>query len=200
VQQASKYFDAALQVISMNIFRKPYGPSPAEVPATMRNTAPSGPPPSIKGLKVLVVEDDAAARNMIVSTLETFGALVTPAFSVERALDIVFHPEKLKMEKREFDVLISDIGMHGSDGIDLIHKLRAKGLKMPAAALTAYDREEDLTQILDAGFQLCLNKPIEMAYLVSAVADLVQLETRGEVDSEYRRVQVGHRLREYQDL
>jgi CheY-like chemotaxis protein len=184
----------------MNLFRKPYAPSVVEVPPTMHNTSPAGLPPSLKGLKVLVVEDDAAARSMIASTLETFGAQVTVASSVERALDIVFHPEKLKMEKQEFDVLLSDIGMIGGDGIELIHKLRSHGQKMPAGALTAYDQEEDVEQIRAAGFDLYLSKPIEMAYLVSAVADLAALPTRGEVDTAYRRVEVGNRFREYHDL
>lgn len=166
----------------------------------MRNTTPAGAPPSIKALKILVVEDDAAARDMIVSTLQIFGAEVTPASSVERALDIVFHPEKFKMEKQEYDVLLTDIGMAGGDGIELLHKLRSRGQRMPAAALTAYDREEDLQNIMDAGFELYLSKPIEMAYLVAAVADLAALKTRGEVDTEYRRVEVGTRFREYLDL
>ncbi|MDF2440587.1 MAG: hypothetical protein JWN98_1571 [Abditibacteriota bacterium] len=177
--------------------RKAYGPSPAHIPATMRNTVPAGMPPSIKGLKILVVEDDAAARAMLVMTLETLEAVVTPASSVERALEL--------LKEHEFDVMLSDIGMHGKDGIELIQHIRGRGNKMPAAALTAHESDEDVSAIMKAGYSMYLPKHIEMAYLVAAVADLAEMrgrdpDSKREVDSEYRRFDIKGRLKEYMDM
>lgn len=177
--------------------RKAYGPSPANIPATMHNTVPAGTPPSIKGLKILVVEDDAAARAMLVMTLETLGAVITSASSVERALEI--------FKDKEFDVMLSDIGMHGKDGIELIQHIRARGNQIPAAALTAHESDDDVAEIMKAGYSMYLPKPIEMAYLVAAVADLAEMRDRDpdskrEVDSEYRRFDIKGQLKEYMDL
>ena len=183
----------------MSHTRKAYGPSPANIPATMHNTVPAGTPPSIKGLKILVVEDDAAARAMLVRTLETLGAIITPASSVERALEIV------KDKENEFDVMLSDIGMHGKDGIELIQHIRARGNQIPAAALTAHESDVDVAEIMKAGYSMYLPKPIEMAYLVAAVADLAAMRDRDpdskrEVDAEYRRFDIKGQLKEYLDL
>jgi CheY-like chemotaxis protein len=72
------------------------------------------------------------------------------------------------------DVLISDIGMPGSDGYELIEKIRAfspdRGGKIPAVALTAYARSEDKTRALRSGFQTHLTKPVEMEKLVSTIS------------------------------
>ena len=182
--------------------RKSYGPSPAGIPATTRNTTPAGAPPSIKGLKILIVEDDAAARAMLTMTLETLGAIITPASSVERALELF---KEAQARDESFDVMISDIGMHGQDGIQLIQRVRASGNQIPAAALTAHESDDDVAEIMKAGYSLYLPKPIEMAYLVAAVADLAEMRDRDpdskrEVDSEYRRFDIKGRLREYMDL
>ena len=74
-------------------------------------------------------------------------------------------------------VLVSDIGMAGSDGYELISRLRgttgAHGLHLPALALTAYSREEDRRRALDAGFDGYTAKPVDPDALVQVVADLV---------------------------
>jgi CheY-like chemotaxis protein len=76
------------------------------------------------------------------------------------------------------DVLISDIGMPGEDGYELIRKVRAlpaeNGGRVPAIALTAYARTEDRMQALRAGYQMHVPKPVELAELVAVVASLVQ--------------------------
>jgi CheY-like chemotaxis protein len=73
-------------------------------------------------------------------------------------------------------VLVSDIAMAGRDGYDLIRAIREmpadRGGEVPAAALTAYAREEDRIRALNAGFQMHLAKPVEPAALTSAVAHL----------------------------
>jgi CheY-like chemotaxis protein len=75
------------------------------------------------------------------------------------------------------DVLISDIGMPGEDGYDLIRRLRSlapeRGGKIPAIALTAYARVEDRLQALRSGYQMHVPKPVELAELVAVAASLV---------------------------
>jgi CheY-like chemotaxis protein len=76
------------------------------------------------------------------------------------------------------DVLMSDIGMPYEDGYDLIHKVRAltdeHGGRVPAAALTAYAREEDCNRAIAEGYQMHVAKPASSAELIAAVATLAK--------------------------
>jgi CheY-like chemotaxis protein len=125
--------------------------------------------PSLADLRVLVVDDDADARDLVTAVLEPCGANVTAVASVEEALCAI--------AKAQPDVLISDIGMAGEDGYALVRKLRAldpaQGGRIPAAALTAYARPEDRSRILAEGFQLHMAKPVDPAELIAAVGQLV---------------------------
>jgi CheY-like chemotaxis protein len=119
-------------------------------------------------LHLLLVEDDADIREVVVTTLEEAGAKVRAVASV---------PEALKALDRELpDLLISDIGMPLEDGYGLIRQLRnreaERGGKIPAIALTAYATEEDQQQALATGYQRHLSKPVETAELVAVVANL----------------------------
>jgi signal transduction histidine kinase len=120
------------------------------------------------GLRVLAVDDQADARNLIAASLERYGATVTTAASAREALEII--------DAERPHVLIGDIGMPDEDGYALIRTLRARpgqqGGQIPAIALTAYARREDHDRAIDAGFQLHLAKPIDQAELVEAVASL----------------------------
>ncbi|HEX6273586.1 MAG TPA: response regulator, partial [Polyangiaceae bacterium] len=93
---------------------------------------------------------------------------VTTAGSVPEALN--------EIESAVPDLLVSDIGMPGEDGYDLIRKVRAlpraRGGDLPAAALTAYARAEDRQRLLNAGYSIHLAKPVEPAELVAVVATL----------------------------
>jgi CheY-like chemotaxis protein len=87
--------------------------------------------------------------------------------------------EALEMIASELpDVLISDIGMPGDDGYNLIRRVRQlpvkSGGRVPAIALTAYARTEDRMQALRAGYQMHVPKPVELAELVAIVASIVQ--------------------------
>lgn len=119
-------------------------------------------------LQVLVVDDEADARELLTTVLEQCGAKVTAVASVEEALKVI--------EWSKPDVLVSDIGMPEEDGYSLIGKVRAretqKGERIPAAALTAYARAEDRKRALLAGFQTHLPKPVEPAELIAVVASL----------------------------
>src|SRR5204863_7568310 len=123
----------------------------------------------LRGLRVLVVDDEADARELMRMILRSSGADVMAAACAEEALEQVeqWHP----------DILVSDIGLPGDDGYMLIQKLREQqaqqGRAIPALAVTAYARAEDRTRALAAGFQMHVAKPLEPADLGAASARLI---------------------------
>jgi signal transduction histidine kinase/ActR/RegA family two-component response regulator len=125
-------------------------------------------PEKLDGLKVLVVDDEADTRELLRVVLGRCGAEVTTAASAVEALDLI--------ERLRPDVLISDIGMAGEDGYELIRKVRAlpaeSGGRIPAVALTAYARTEDRLRVLRSGYQMHIPKPVELTELVAIVANL----------------------------
>jgi PAS domain S-box-containing protein len=125
-------------------------------------------PTELEGLRVLVVEDDADSRTLLVTVLEQCHAEVVAIASAEEAIRV--------LEGWRADVLISDIEMPGEDGFSLIRRVRQlpaeQGGDIPAAALTAYARPEDRMRALVAGFQIHLPKPVEPAELITVVASL----------------------------
>jgi signal transduction histidine kinase/ActR/RegA family two-component response regulator/PAS domain-containing protein len=120
----------------------------------------------VDGLRVLVVDDEPDARNLVKRVLEDCHAVVTATGSVDEAVRLV--------ESERFDVLVSDIGMPGQDGYALIRRVRALpaagGGRIPGIALTAYARADDRVKAIAAGFVMHLAKPIEPAELVTMVA------------------------------
>jgi signal transduction histidine kinase/CheY-like chemotaxis protein len=128
----------------------------------------------LRGLRLLAVDDDEDSRRLLQSVLETAGASVTLASSVDEAMEA--------FDREVPDVLLSDIGMPGKDGLELIRLVRARsperGGKVPAAALTAYARGTDRTRVLSAGFLMHLPKPIEPDELVAVVASLARFTDR----------------------
>lgn len=139
-----------------------------------RDTLPSYEcPDRLDGLRVLVVDDETDTQDLLRAGLDQCGAEVMTTGTAHEALEA--------MENSEFDVLISDIGMPGQDGYDLIRLVRAlpaeSGGKIPAIALTAYARTSDRMQALRAGYQMHLPKPVELVELVAVVASIVR---RGE--------------------
>jgi signal transduction histidine kinase/ActR/RegA family two-component response regulator len=125
-------------------------------------------PVKLDGLRVLVVDDDPAALELIRASLEDAGALVTTCSTAAKA------EEQLAREKP--DVLLSDLAMPGMDGFELIGRIRAskdRALRaLPAAAVSAYVRSEDREKALEAGFHRHLPKPVDPADLIAAVAAL----------------------------
>jgi PAS domain S-box-containing protein len=141
---------------------------PERVHPTVGNGVPFENPPTLNGLRVLVVDDEADTREFLTAVLEECGADVTAIASAKEALEVI--------TRLGPDVLISDIGMPGEDGYALIRKVRSlesgRGKRIPAVALTAYAREEDRTQALLTGFQLHMSKPVSPAELAAVVANL----------------------------
>ncbi|MBD1883824.1 ATP-binding protein [Microcoleus vaginatus] len=133
--------------------------------------------PTLEGLQILVVEDEADALELLSTILEKYGADVMAVASVKEALTIIE-----TATDRSPDVLVSDIGMPDEDGYSLIRKLRQlevqRGGRLPAIALTAYARNDDRQQSLLAGFQMHLTKPVDAAELVAVVASLTGRTSR----------------------
>jgi signal transduction histidine kinase/ActR/RegA family two-component response regulator len=127
--------------------------------------------PTLEGLQILVVEDEADALELLSTILEKYGADVMAVTSVKEALTII----ETASDRRP-DVLVSDIGMPDEDGYSLIRKLRQleaqRGGRLPAIALTAYARNDDRQQALLAGFQMHLTKPVDAVELVAVVTSL----------------------------
>jgi CheY-like chemotaxis protein len=127
-------------------------------------------PERLDGLRVLVVDDEADARELLAEGLGQCGAKVTAASSAREAL------EALAGEK--FDALVSDIGMPGEDGYELIRRVRAlpadRGGRTPAVALTAYARTEDRLRAMRAGFEMHVAKPVELTELIVVIANLAR--------------------------
>jgi signal transduction histidine kinase/CheY-like chemotaxis protein len=120
--------------------------------------------PNLRGVKVLVVEDEADAREFIRRFLVECEALPAVAASVAEAqkLLLTFKP----------DVIVSDIGMPQKDGYEFIRDVRKQGLTTPAVALSAYVRAEDRIRSAQNGYQTHLAKPVEPAELLAVIAGL----------------------------
>jgi PAS domain S-box-containing protein len=120
----------------------------------------------IKGVRVLVVDDEMDARTLLKRILEDSQAIVTVAESADKAIEL--------LRGSKFDVLVSDIGMAGEDGYSLIKRVRALGAadggNIPAVALTAYARGEDRVKAIAAGFQMHIAKPVETVELITMIA------------------------------
>jgi CheY-like chemotaxis protein/two-component sensor histidine kinase len=126
--------------------------------------------PSLRNVRILVVDDQEDARDMLQAVLERCGARVTLASSAAEALAI--------LPRERPDVLLSDVEMPGQDGYDLLRELRSlpvdKGGEIPAVALTAYATVNDRMKVLRAGFQMHVSKPVQPAELATVVASLVR--------------------------
>ena len=124
--------------------------------------------PRLDRLRALVVDDHEDSRRLVKTVLADCGAEVREADSVDAALDV--------LGSTYIDVLISDIGMPGADGYDLIARVREHerehGGRIPAVALTAYAGEENRDRALAAGFTAHVTKPVSPAALVRIVAEV----------------------------
>ncbi len=133
--------------------------------------------PLLEGLKLLVVDDSADARELLTAVLQGHGASVHTAASGAAALAY--------LADTPVDVVLCDIGMPGEDGYAVLRKLRALeaehgvalAARVPAIALTAYAEPEDYLKALMAGFQAHLAKPVDPAELATAIARLVDGHT-----------------------
>jgi hypothetical protein len=125
----------------------------------------------LDGLRVLVVDDEADARRLLVKVLEGVGAIVTAVGSAAEALEAL---DKERATGRT-DVLVSDLGMPDQDGYDLIREVRGRGYQpkdLPAVALTAFVHKDDAREAVLAGFQVHIPKPVDPHDLTAVIASL----------------------------
>jgi signal transduction histidine kinase len=112
---------------------------------------------SLLGTRILVVEDEPDARELLCTLLEGEGVLVASAASAEEAMQ--------RFDETRPDILLSDIGLPGEDGCSLMRRVRAlgpeRGGNLPAVVITAYSSSEDVRRVLKAGFDQHLSKPAD---------------------------------------
>jgi PAS domain S-box-containing protein len=127
--------------------------------------------PRLDGVAVLVVDDEPDARILMTRILEDSGARTVCATSAVEALDV--------LARERVDLLLSDIGMPGVNGYDLMRRIRALDAphvrRIPAIALTAYARPEDRQRSLLAGYQMHVSKPVEARELIAGMASLLDV-------------------------
>ena len=135
------------------------GASPAVAPASATGRA-----------RVLLVDDEPDALEVMSSALATCGARVTTAASAQEALE--------SLAREGFDVLLSDIAMPDADGYELIRDVRrlphSPAARIPAAAVTAFASDDDRRRAIAAGYHAHLAKPVPPALLAATVATLAQ--------------------------
>jgi CheY-like chemotaxis protein len=123
----------------------------------------------LAGARIIVVDDDPTAVELITEVLAQAGGEVISCGTADDALQA--------FARSRPDVILSDIEMPGQDGYSLIRKLRAlgpeQGGKTPAVALTAFGRPEDRIRSLRAGFNIHVSKPVDPAELVAIVASML---------------------------
>ena len=126
--------------------------------------------PAAAGLTVLLVDDEEDAREALQLILQQNGMIVATATSAQQAFELV--------ETLQPDILLSDIGMPGEDGLSLIRRVRmlppGRGSQIPAAALSAYAAAEDRRKAILAGFQHHVPKPVDPAHLLEVIARMTR--------------------------
>src|SRR5437762_3247465 len=118
----------------------------------------------LEGVDVLVVDDEIDARDLVAAVLGKCGASVRLASTVDEAI--------ARIRERRPNVLLSDIGLPGDDGYELIRRVHEIDPAIPAAALTAYATPQDVRRAIEAGFQAHVAKPVEPSDLGVLVASL----------------------------
>ncbi len=128
---------------------------------------------ALAGLSILLVEDEADAREAMRAVLESAGASVRDAESAAEARRCI--------AAQAFDVVLSDIGMPREDGYVLMRSLREAGWTFPAIAVTAFGRPEDKARAMQAGFDLHLAKPVDPETLFNAIGQMTATHRRARI-------------------
>ena len=127
----------------------------------------------LQGVSILLVDDHTDVLEVERRMLSDTGANVTTAESGEQAL--------IYLQSAAFDVLLCDLGMAGMNGFDLIKMVRSRlalaKWDLPAAAVTAFVRPQDLQRALDEGYQICIQKPVSAATLAHTVLELLLMRS-----------------------
>jgi PAS domain S-box-containing protein len=154
--------------LPLAVMHQGHGVQPREHPRAPQSVAADFKTIDLAGVKILVVDDQPDARDLVARLLESCNATVIVTGDAGEALRMV--------ESERPDVLVSDIGMPDVDGFELLKRIRAlgeaRGGRVPAIALTAFARSEDRTRALQRGFQVHVAKPVEAAELIASVASV----------------------------
>ena len=139
---------------------------PDREPALASDVLDPAEPDLLRSVEVLVLDDEADARDLVTAVLVKAGARVRTAGSADEAIAL--------LREQAPDVVLSDIGLPSEDGYSFIRRVREISPNVPAAALTAYASIDDHRRALEAGFQAHVTKPIEPVDLTLLVASLVR--------------------------
>jgi PAS domain S-box-containing protein len=148
--------------LPLAVVRRSVGEEPRRHPRAPREASQDYRVADLSGLRVLVVDDEPDARELLRQVLADCGAEVIAAAGAAEALAL--------LTRERPQLLVSDIGMPEADGYELLKRVRALGERLPAIALTAFARSEDRTRALRAGFLVHVAKPVEPSELVATVA------------------------------
>jgi signal transduction histidine kinase/CheY-like chemotaxis protein len=143
-------------------------PAAGRAAGTQGRAADTGTQASVVGIRVLLVEDEADARDLLEEALAGAGAVVTAAESAEAAL--------AALGVHEIDIIVSDIGMPGVDGYELMRRIRrlpGERGAIRSIAVTAYARPGDREHAIEAGFNTHLTKPVDLDELLRTIASLM---------------------------
>ena len=143
-------------------------PASADGATVPDRTPPVEPAPLLRGLSILVVDDNPEDREFVRTSLEQYGAVVRTAASTQEACE--------RFQRDHPDVVVSDLVMPDQDGLELIRRIRAMdeptGRLTPAAALSGLARADDRRRALSAGYQMHVTKPIDPLELASTIERL----------------------------
>jgi two-component system CheB/CheR fusion protein len=120
--------------------------------------------PESRPLNVLLVEDHGDTAHILSLLLRRRGYQVQTAGDVATALE--------QTVQRNFDLLISDLGLPDRSGVELIRELRSRGQTLPAIALSGYGQEEDVNRSREAGFNAHMIKPVDFEQFYQVIADM----------------------------
>jgi signal transduction histidine kinase/CheY-like chemotaxis protein len=154
--------------LPLTVFHPPPDEGDRDHPKSWSRELPVAARISLEGVRVLAIDDDADARNLLKAMLESAGATTYLAGSAQEGLE--------QLLRHEVEVLICDIGMPETDGYTLIRQVRTlpdrEKSEVAAVALTAYARMQDRMEAMQAGFQNHLPKPVEPSELLAVVRSL----------------------------
>jgi PAS domain S-box-containing protein len=166
--------------LPLSVIHPPSDPWEREHPKSRAGELPVFPAISLEKVRVLVVDDDADARNLLKIVLESAGATVFLATSANDGMEQIL--------SQPVDVLICDIGMPDMDGYSLMRSIRMlndpEKSEVSAVALTAYARLEDRTEAIQAGFQNHLPKPVEPSELLAVIQSLANPRSKREAERD----------------
>jgi CheY-like chemotaxis protein len=133
------------------------------------DTADRSVPRVLDGVRVLLVEDDQEARELLAAVLDAAGASVTAVGTTTAAMEA--------LDTMRFELMVSDFNRQAADGLDLLKAARGRGHQLPAVAVSAFATAGDRQRVAEAGYALHIAKPVFPTPFVEALASVVHKAT-----------------------